>query len=262
MLVGKRPSPPRALGGTTYLNSLDFLLTLRIELHNVHKQFDEFTALRNISETIRTGDRISILGHNGAGKSTLLNAIATLTQPSTGTLRYFMDELELRKKLEIRSQLSYLSHEPMLYPDLTAYENLKFVGRLYGQELSAHRIEELLESVGMKRAKDRLFRTCSRGMQQRLSLARSLIPNPSLLLLDEPFSGLDSHGVLRMQHVFHTLQETWVMVSHDFHLSYSLSNRFWVLRRGKLIHNLKKADLSYEAFLQLCQAPALEEVLA
>ncbi len=231
-------------------------MAFRIQLTNITKQFGEFTALKNVSGAIGIGDRISVLGHNGAGKSTLLNIAATLSKPTSGEVQFFDGETELKSQIDIRRRLTYLSHEPMLYPDLTSIENLKFTARIYGMELSEDDFTRLLESVGMGRARNRVFRTCSRGMQQRLSMARALIPNPKMLLLDEPFSGLDNDGVARMIKLLDSY--SWVMVTHDLRMAYEMANRFWIFRRGKLAHNISKDGLSFDDFMKLGSVPAME----
>ncbi len=237
-------------------------MALHIELKKITKLFGEFTALRDVSAVIEPGDRISVLGHNGAGKSTLLNLVATLSKPTSGEIFYFDGEQAIKHHLQIRQRLTYLSHEPMLYPDLTAMENLKFVARMYGKPMTDRQFNELLEAVGMARARHRLFRTCSRGMQQRLSLARALLPHPQLLLLDEPFSGLDNDGVARMVKLLDRDHFTWLIVTHDLRMGYEMANRFWIFKRGKLVHSLYKRDLSFEAFLELGRVPATEALSA
>lgn len=234
---------------------------LTIELEGVSKHFGEFAALRSFSETLRPGDRVSLLGHNGAGKSTLLNMVATLARPSEGRITYTDGERTLVQKREIRRRLTYLSHEPMLYPDLTAAENLRFVAGMYGLSLSDDALHELLETVGMAMVGDRLFRNCSRGMQQRLAIARAMLPKPDLLLLDEPFSGLDSEGTQRLTGLFTRPDLSWLLVTHDLRIGYELANRFWILRRGKLVHSLSKADVDFETYLQLSQSATLSGVL-
>jgi heme exporter protein A len=231
-----------------------------IELRAVSKRFGAFAALRDISARIGEGDRISLIGHNGAGKSTLLNLVATLSRPSAGDLVYRQDEKELTRKPEIRAKLSYLSHEAMLYPDLTAMENLRFAAELYHGRADDQRLHTLLERVGMARAGDRLIRTCSRGMQQRLSIARALLPEPRLMLLDEPFSGLDSEGVRRLGKLFTAEDSSWLMVTHDLEMGYTMANRFWILKRGRLTHDLRKSDLDHDTYLGLSRAATLTGV--
>lgn len=239
----------RRIRGVRYSN-----LAFAIELKGITKTFGETTALRNLSATIQEGERIGVLGHNGAGKSTLLNIMATLVRPSSGSVSYQLDQTVLNNANQIRQHLSYLSHEPMLYGDLTAAENLRFVAGMYGKKLNEYDLQAMLEAVGMTHARDRLFRNCSRGMKQRLSLARALLGEPRLLLLDEPFSGLDTEGVARLRALFSTQTRSWVMVTHHLHLGYALATRFWILKRGRLVHDLNKDDVSFEAYLDLCGA--------
>lgn len=233
-------------------------MTLSIRFHELSKQFGETIALWRVSEAIEPGDRISILGHNGAGKSTLLHMLATLSKPSSGELAFSLAGEPCDDVKQLRDHLSFLSHEPMLYPDLTALENLRFINRLYQRDLSEDALRELLDKVGMADFGDRLFRTCSRGMQQRLSLARALLPQPKLLLLDEPFSGLDRGGVERMKALFADDAMSWVLVTHHLRLGYELANRFWILHRGRLLHSLPKRDLSYEDYIKLCEGSSME----
>ena len=233
-------------------------MTLSIQFHQLTKQFGETIALWRAEEQFHPGDRISLLGHNGAGKSTLLHILATLTKPTSGTVTWHLDGEACSDVRRVRARLSFLSHEPMLYPDLTAFENLQFINRLYRRGLSDSELVGLLDQVGMSIHKDRLFRTCSRGMQQRISLARALLPEPEMLLLDEPFSGLDGEGVARMKDVFTRAHTCWLMVTHHLQHGYELANRFWIMNRGRLVHSLHKNDLSYEAYLKLCQGSKME----
>lgn len=235
---------------------------LEIRLSGVSKHFGEFTALRPLTERVAPGDRISILGHNGAGKSTLLNLVATLSRPTEGSISYWEDGQELKQRLEIRKRLTYLSHEPMLYPDLTAAENLRFVAGMYRIPFSDALLADLLEQVGMTHVGDRLFRNCSRGMQQRLAIARTLLPQPELLLLDEPFSGLDSEGIQRLKGLFTRPGLSWLLVTHDLRLGYEIATRFWILRRGKLLHSLAKSAVDFETYLELSQSATLSGVMA
>ena len=235
-------------------------LVFSIQLKQVGKQFGEFSALRDISQTIVQGDRIAIVGHNGAGKSTLLNLVATLSRPTSGEITYALDGQPLENTARVRALLTYFSHDAMMYPDLTGLENLKFAARMYGKPEDDASLRGLLQKVGMARAGERVFRTCSRGMQQRLSLARALLPEPLFLLLDEPFSGLDEEGVARLKTVFCQAEWSWLMVVHDIGLGYELADRFWILKRGKLEHNLSKSEVGYEDYLALARGTTMEGV--
>lgn len=230
-------------------------MAIRIQIEALHKQFGEFIALRNFTEAVAAGDRIALLGHNGAGKSTLLNILATLTRPTQGTIDYFKDDQRLPKKLDIRDHLGYLSHQSMQYADLTALENLRFWARVYGADTSETKLMARLESVGMNHAAHRLFRECSRGMQQRISIARSLLSEPDLLLLDEPFAGLDADGRERLSIILREQVPSWLLVTHDWSLGYELAERFWILHRGRLIRAANKQDLSKAELLEYAANP-------
>jgi len=234
---------------------------LELEAIGLAKQFGEVQALREFSATVRPGDRIAILGHNGAGKSTLLNILATISKPTAGTLIYRLDGLTLSHKKTIRKQLSLLSHECMLYPDLTALENLRFTSRLHGLGLKDDALLEMIETVGMAQARHTVVRNFSRGMVQRLSLARALLPQPNLLLLDEPFSGLDNKGIQRFQSMFNAQDQAWLLVTHFLELAYEVADMFWVLKRGRLAATLIKDGLTYPQFVTTCRSLLPEEVL-
>lgn len=229
------------------------MLSFHIDLHKVSKVFGEVTALRDFSGKIHAGDRICILGHNGAGKSTLLNLLSTLARPSSGDITFRLDQQEIKETNDIRSRISFLSHQSLLYPDLTALENLRFVARMTGQSTAEQDLLALLDQVGMAYAAHRLFRTFSRGMQQRVSLARALLAKPQMLLLDEPFSGLDHKGVAQLKSLFTNPTMSWVLVTHHFGLGYELANRFWILRKGRLRHELNREDVDFETYLALCR---------
>lgn len=228
-------------------------LSLEIEFKDLSKTYGDVIALRDFSGFIHKGDRICVLGHNGAGKSTLLSMLSTLTKPSSGELVFREGDSILTNKLEIRKRMAFLSHQAMMYPDLTALENLRFVARMAMQQTSETHLLALLEEVGIGDAAHRLFRTFSRGMQQKASLARALLSKPQLLLLDEPFSGLDYQGVDRLKSLFTQGETSWVLVTHHFSLGYELANQFWILKKGKLLHQFRKADISFETFLQIAQ---------
>ncbi len=158
-----------------------------IEIENLSKKFSGFTALKDISLDIKKGDSFAVLGPNGAGKTTLIKILSTLIKPTSGTVR--IDGIDIvEDPLEIKKIIGVVSHEPYLYNELTARENLQFFIDLYGCRADP---EELLLKVNLKPKADDFVSTFSRGMKQRLSIARSIAHNPKLLLLDEPTVGLD-----------------------------------------------------------------------
>ncbi|MCB1042594.1 MAG: ABC transporter ATP-binding protein [Acidobacteria bacterium] len=237
-------------------------MSFEVHLDKIDKVYGETWALKGVSATIQTGDRITIVGHNGAGKSTLLGLTATLTNPTRGTICYEIDGTVAKDRGQIRRHMSMLSHSPMLYADLTARENLKFFAGLYGVSTDHHGIDSRLEKVGMKAAGDTLFRACSRGMQQRISFARAMLGDPDLLLLDEPFSGLDKKGTERLKNILMTeYRHGWLLVTHDLGQGYEMANRLWIFKHGRLAHNLKKSELDFKEYVSLCEANLPEEVL-
>jgi len=161
------------------------------------KRFDRTVALRGVALTLRPGTCTLLLGHNGAGKSTLLGILATRLRPTRGDVLYGTTPWE-RVDAAVRGAIGLVPHAALLYGDLTAAENLNFYAKLHGLLEPAKRIREVLGEVGMLAEADRQVRTCSRGMLQRLSLARALLHGPKLLLLDEPFTGLDQESGERL----------------------------------------------------------------
>jgi len=156
----------------------------------VGRHYGRRRALTNISFTARAGDIVGLLGHNGAGKSTLLSILGTLLAPSTGKVRYGgMTSADAGAAL--RARIGMLGHDLFLYPELTARENLVFFGRLYDLPAAAQAADAALERAGLASRRDDLVSSFSRGMRQRVALERALLHGPRLLLLDEPFTGLD-----------------------------------------------------------------------
>lgn len=204
-----------------------------IEAEHIRKTFAWVPVLQDISCQIRHGEVVSLFGPNGAGKTTFLRIVATLLQPSEGTLRLFgYASTEAR----VRQRLGFLGHESFLYPDLTPVENLTFYGRAYKLANIPSRIETVLEHVGLYQWRNSPVSIFSRGMEQRLSLARTLLHEPDLFLLDEPYTGLDARGVSTLQNVLTTAKEqgkTVVLTTHDFALGLEISTKAFILHRGR-----------------------------
>jgi heme exporter protein A len=163
-----------------------------IELRSVSRWFGERAALSDVSLTLPTGQTLAVLGRNGAGKSTLLRILATLLRAQSGSVELFGESLP-RGAHRVRGRLGLLAHEPLLYRELTARENLRFHARLYG--IGDERVDELLESVTMSARAGEPLRALSRGMVQRVAVARAILHDPELLLLDEPHSNLDPAAI-------------------------------------------------------------------
>jgi heme exporter protein A len=188
-----------------------------LSLAGLRRDFGERTALDGVSLELAAGESLVVLGPNGAGKTTLLRVLATLLRPSGGEARVLGCELP-REAWRLRGRIGYLGHEPLLYRDLSGRENLAFHARLHGisSEEAAARIESLLEAVGMERRADERVVELSAGMRQRLAIARCVLHEPRLLLLDEPDSNLDEEGRgLARELIGPGSGRTRVIVTHD-----------------------------------------------
>jgi len=187
----------------------------------------------------------ALLGHNGAGKTTLLGVVSTLVRPNSGDVTYESSGKKL-KGAEVRGQIGLLAHTSLCYAELSAIENLEFVAGLY--DVPTAGITALLDQVGLdSRARDRAARTYSRGMLQRLALARALLTKPSLLLLDEPFTGLDRDGALALGEQLGELKRDGTIVvdvTHDLEAIAGRTDHVAILRRGKLVCE-ERSDTSY-----------------
>jgi heme exporter protein A len=184
-----------------------------IELDGLVRNFGERAVLRGVSLRVPAGASLAILGRNGAGKSTLLRILATLLRPHGGSVRIFDQSLP-KQSWAVRGRIGLLSHEPLLYRELTGRENLTYHARLHG--VDAARVEEALAAVGMARRGDDPVRACSRGMVQRLAVARAVLHRPQLLLLDEPTSNHDPAAAdLIAPLIGRASGVTRVLTSHD-----------------------------------------------
>lgn len=223
-----------------------------IEAKKLTKVFGDRKALDKVSFSLPQGAFLSIFGPNGAGKTTMLRMLSTLARPTSGSVRILgIDAKEEPDK--VRDHIGLISHNSMLYPDLTAMENLMFVARLYGVCEPEKRVRELLKSVELDHRRFDLVRTFSRGMTQRLSIARALMNDPDVVFLDEPYAGLDPHAVEIFDGLLDSLREgrTFVMVSHDLQKGFDACTHALVLARGKVVTYAAKEELEFEEFKSL-----------
>ena len=193
-------------------------------------------ALRDVSFELPRGASLAVLGPNGAGKSTLLRILAGLERPSAGSFSALgLDPKEQGE--ELRARIGFLTHQPMLYLDLSPEENLLFFARLYGVDDPRARVAELLDLVELAHRADDAVRGFSRGMLQRLALARALVADPELLLLDEPYTGLDPRAAFIAERIVSDSGRlrTVVTVSHDPEKAYGRATHVMALARGKLV---------------------------
>ena len=215
------------------------MITVRLRGRSVTKRFGRVAALRGIDFEVGPGEAVSILGANGAGKSTLLRILAGLSRPSDGVFEALRedDRTGPLPREALRRYVGYVGHATMLYGELSASENLLFAGRLAGSAPSRTRVVELLEELGLGDVADRRAGTFSRGMSQRLSIARAIVHDPPILLLDEPFTGLDEVSAERLSHQLARLREggrTLLVVTHDPQRAVELSDRALILHRGEI----------------------------
>jgi len=223
-----------------------------IEAQGLTKAFGTRKALDGVSFELPEGAFLSIFGPNGAGKTTLLRVLSTLARPTAGAAS--ICGVDLRENPdEARGLIGMISHAPMLYPDLTAEENLLLYAELYGVADPKSRVLELLDAVGLSHRRLDPVRTFSRGMTQRVSIARALVHDPRVVFLDEPYSGLDPHAVDIFDGLIASVRgdRTFVMVSHDLAKGFGLCTHALVLARGRVVTFSAKDDLDYESFAQL-----------
>lgn len=205
----------------------------------LEKSYGQRPAIRNLNLTITIGERIALFGDNGAGKSTLLQLISGLLRPSRGSIRVFGGQPWGREGTSARAKIGTLSHQSHLYEELSARENLTLYGKLYGVTEPQAKADALISEFGLSGRRVDPVRTLSRGMTQRVSLMRALIHHPTLLLLDEPETGLDATSrEMLAQHI--TEQGTGVTVvlaTHNVEMGVSLTTRDIVLRDGEIVHD-------------------------
>ncbi len=209
-----------------------------IEAQGLGKSFGSQAVLKNVNFKISKGECVAILGPNGAGKTTLIKVLATLTKASGGKVRLAGVDIT-KNAVQTRRQIGVVSHQPFLYDNLTAYENLKFYGKMYDVPDLEGRIFGVIDQVGLTtRIHDRV-RIFSRGMQQRLSIARAILHDPPILLLDEPETGLDQGSTFMLSKLLKKSIEgnrTVLMTTHNLEWCLQLSDRVMVLHRGRITY--------------------------
>ena len=209
------------------------------------KRFGLKTVLRGLEFEVQEGEFVALLGPNGAGKTTFLRILASLSRPTLGEVRVAGYRLPIQAAA-VRRNLGVVSHLPLLYGDLTAEENLRFYGRMYGVLELKQRIDDVLALVGLTSRRRDLVRTFSRGMQQRLAIGRAILHDPNVLLFDEPHTGLDQDACDMLDRLLREVAgqgRTVVMTSHDLARVEDLASRFDVLSRGVISASAGRSDL-------------------
>ena len=222
-----------------------------IELKGLIKNYGALAVLRGVDLEVQQGEFLTLVGANGAGKTTLLRIVATLLSPSAGQvavggwpLPQFADR--------VRRHIGLVSHHALLYGDLTAAENLLFFARLYGLEEREARATRALKTVGLLARQHAPVRTFSRGMTQRLTIARATLHEPDVLLLDEPYTGLDQAAARLLDDLLRREQargRTILMITHDLRHGFHLSDRIAILSRGIVVADVEQDTMSAGDFL-------------
>ena len=208
----------------------------------VGKSFGRTRVLRDLTLRVDAGETVALFGPNGAGKSTLLRLCATLYEPTAGVLTLFGSPA---RSAAVRRRIGLLSHQSFLYPDLSARENLAFYARLYGLARPEHVADAWLERIGLTKSAMRPVRVFSRGMEQRLALARTLLHAPELVLLDEPWSALDAAAADLLSELLAGLRadgRTILVATHDFARGLALAARAVILHGGRVVWEASRSE--------------------
>ena len=227
-----------------------------IEVRNLAKSFGPRAVLTGVDLSVEAGELVTLVGPNGAGKTTLLRILATLARPTSGTLRIAgMDPARAGGK--VRRTIGFLSHRTLLYEDLTAEQNLRFYARMYDLGDGLDRVEDLLERAGLAARRHDLVRTFSRGMQQRLAVARAVLHRPRVLLLDEPYTGLDPYATEVLTDLLGELTGggcTILLATHNLEQGLARCDRVAVLAQGRLVYDERREAISPAMFSETYRA--------
>lgn len=223
--------------------------TPALDSKEIEKKFGYSYAVRNVSLQVRRGEFVALFGSNGAGKTTFLKVAAGLMRPTRGLLA--VEGFDIGKQPEeARRRIGFLSHNTFVYRDLSPLENLRFFCRLYGVSYSEEKLIELLDRVGLKRRANDPVRAFSRGLQQRVGIARALLHNPSVILLDEPYTGLDANAVQTLNGMLDEAMasgKTIILTTHDLEQGLRAATRALILDRGIVVHDSAAGDAAVRA---------------
>ena len=232
------------------------------QVRELCKDFGYLKAVNNVSFEINNSETIAIFGGNGAGKTTLIKIIATLLSPTSGSI--FLNDVEIKHNSEeMRTNLGLISHSLFLYSELNAIENLRYFGKLYRVNNLDERINELLTEFGLLPRMYDSVRTYSRGMLQRLSIARALIHNPKLMLLDEPFTGLDrsaAETLLRHMESHRNSGRSILLVTHNLERGYNAADKLAIMSNGRFVWESESGNISLDDFKQTYTEKAVEVI--
>lgn len=209
---------------------------MMIEARHLVKNFSSRRVLRGLDLVVNPGEIVALIGMNGAGKTTLMRILSTLSNPDAG--RLLLNGIPVRENaVEVRRQIGAVLHAPMLYSNLTAAENLRFYCRLFDLPDADERIRTSLEAVNLAARGSDLVRTYSRGMQQRLAIARALIHQPRVLFMDEPYTGLDQASAVRLDGLMREFAHNGgavLLATHDLERIFQAATRVDILHQGRI----------------------------
>ncbi|HHX08007.1 MAG TPA: heme ABC exporter ATP-binding protein CcmA [Chloroflexi bacterium] len=218
---------------------------MRLEAHDISKSFGSSRVLDGLAISLEGGEMVCLLGRNGAGKTTLLRVLSGLLRPSAGEMRLDGEILDFADDHN-RQAVGLVMHQPYLYEHLTGLENLRFYSRLYQTGLEQKELVSHLSRVGLGKSGQKPVRGYSRGMKQRLTLARALLHDPKILLLDEPYTGLDLSGSQLLNKLLLEEQEQGRLIlatTHELTYAHQIAKRFDLLSRGKIAESIQNEDL-------------------
>jgi heme exporter protein A len=224
-----------------------------IRVRKLTKAFGHLTALRGVDLELAEGEFLTLFGPNGAGKTTLIRILASLARPSSGTVHIRGQDLG-KEATAVRRQIGLISHQPLLYGDLTADENLRFFAQLYDLPDAAARINAVLEQVGLVSRRRDPVRTYSRGMVQRLSIARAVLHDPAIMLLDEPYTGLDLQAADMLRGVLQELaasNRTVILTTHNLEQGLEMCDRAAVLNRGRIGWQGQRGEVDLDSMKEI-----------
>lgn len=223
-----------------------------IDVKGLVKKIGVKTVLRNLDLSLKEGDFLALFGPNGAGKTTLIKILCSLMIPTSG--KVIVGGLDARSQcVALHKVIGVISHNTFLYENLSAVENLSFYGRMYDVPNLKEKIEAYMELVGLSQYRNVQIHTFSRGMKQRLSVARAIIHDPSILFLDEPYTGLDQQGADDLKHLLMQFQEqgkTIILTSHNLSRGLELCTQAAVLKSGTLIFKEASINIMKDDFKQ------------
>lgn len=224
-----------------------------IKAEGIYKRIGNKEILRGIDLHMKEGEFVTVLGPNGAGKTTLLKILAMLTKASAGKLTIGGVTVD-DNVAKMRGQIGVISHNSFLYDKLTAFENLRFYGEMYQTNNLKERIYQVIDEVGLQYSLADPVRTFSRGMLQRLSIARAILHDPKVLFLDEPYTGLDQHAIGILNKVLFKLNKdkrTIFMITHNYEQGLELSDKIIIIYKGKITYQDQAKCLGPREFKQL-----------